>query len=548
MFKLDAAKEAGYSDEEIADYLAQQKKFNINAARESGYTDTEIADYLTLGRQITAGEAFTRAAERSSTAFVRGGADLLKKFGVDTSQRTPPITTEDYEDPLAWMNGSPLPPEGERASLADPTKKQQTDLEREQEYRIGLRQQTGASIGGIVTGALTDPTNLVAFTAKTITKGALQLGGLGSVTGAVEPVYEEMGDSRLQNIAIGTGLGAVIGGGFGALGARAARKVAEVEAPDVTPPAPKTREEIEAGLPKIETNESLPSLLSKAPEADQKYVDNVLSRYGDDEPLSAPVLKDLADNVESKPLAALFRGAADVAEAADPDKQLTKALTKQADDLNKATVAPSESRVLSTESLDYANRTGDYRDWLTTSAVRLADLRPEQFKRMVDPENPYKGQNIKVLLNQAGEYDEVLEQVLGAIDGRVKYERQTGKTFADINKDAAMIPEEVAVDALVNRKVEELLPPEVLAAGVKATARAIQDLHAGQELARVAKELGSDEAYAVLQAQMSKAASLLASLEGNSSNLGRALAYQKQLKQLVAANRQLPGYLGGIKC
>ena len=151
-------------------------------------------------------------------------------------------------------------------------------------------------------------------------------------------------------------------------------------------------------------------------------------------------------------------------------------------------------------------------------------------------------------MNRANEYDETLEQVFGALQGRFKYERQTGKTFAQITEEGAMIPEEVAVQALVNRKVEELLPPEILAAGVKATAQAIKDLHAGQELARVAKELGSDEAYAVLQAQMSKAASLLASLEGNSSNLGRALSYQRQLKELVSANRQLPGYLGGFKC
>jgi hypothetical protein len=500
------------------------------------------------GEKVTAGQAFTRAAERSATAFTRGGAELLKKFGVDTSQPTPSPATEGYDDPLAWMNGTSLSAEAQRSSLATPGERQLTDLEREQEYRIGLKQQTGASVAGLLTGALADPTNLVGFGAKTITKGALQLGSLGAVTGAIEPVYEEFDDSRLQNIALGTAVGGVFGAGFGALGARAARKQAEVEAPTTTPEIPKTREQIEAELPKIDVNENLPTLLSKAPEGDQKYVDSVLSRYDDDEPLSAPVLKDLADNVEDKNLSALFKGAADVVESTDPEKQLAKAAAKQQDDLAKATTDVPESRSLSTNSIEYAEKTGDYRDWLTTSSVRLADIRPEQFKRMVDPENKFKGQNVKVLLNRANEYDETLEQVFGALQGRFKYERQTGKTFAQITEEGAMIPEEVAVQALVNRKVEELLPPEILAAGVKATAQAIKDLHAGQELARVAKELGSDEAYAVLQAQMSKAASLLASLEGNSSNLGRALSYQRQLKELVSANRQLPGYLGGFKC
>jgi hypothetical protein len=505
-------------------------------------------NYLS-GEEISAGQAFTRAAERTATAFTRGGAELLKKFGVDTSQPTPPPATEGYDDPLAWMNGTSLSAEAQRSSLATPGERQLTDLEREQEYRIGLKQQKAASIAGALTGALADPTNLVGFGAKTITKGMLELGSLGAVTGAVEPVYEEFpDDSRLRNIAVGAAVGAGAGGVFGYLGARAARKAAEVEAPTTTPEVPKTREEIEAELPKIDVNENLPTLLSKAPEGDQKYVDSVLSRYDDDEPLSAPVLKNLANNVEDKNLSALFKGAADVVESTDPEKQLAKAAAKQEDDLAKATTDVPESRALSTNSIEYAEKTGDYRDWLTTSSVRLADIRPEQFKRMVDPENKFKGQNVKVLLNRANEYDETLEQVFGALQGRFKYERQTGKTFAQITEEGAMIPEEVAVQALVNRKVEELLPPEILAAGVKATAQAIKDLHAGQELARVAKELGSDEAYAVLQAQMSKAASLLASLEGNSSNLGRALSYQRQLKELVSANRQLPGYLGGFKC
>ena len=522
---------------------------DLNAILNNDLTKLSDASlrYIT-GDKVTAGKAFTRAAERGATAFTRGGSELLKKFGVDTSQATPPVSTEGYDDPLSWMNGSPLAPEGQRSSLADPTKRQLTDAEREQEYRIGLKEQTAASLTGYVTGALADPTNLVGFAAKTITKGALQLGGLGAVTGAVEPVYEEFGDSRLENVAYGAGLGAVFGGAFGALGARAARKQAEVTSSDTPAVTPKTREEIEAELPKIEVDDSLPTLLAKAPEADQKYVDSVLSRYDDADPLSAPVLKDLSEKVEDKNLSALFKGAADVVESTDPAKKIDDALAKQADDLNKATVDAGETRALATNSLEYAEKTGDYRDWLTTSAVRLADLRPEQFKMMVDPNNKFKNQNVKVLLGKTNEYDDVLEQVLGAIQGRVKYERQTGKTFADIDADAKMIPEEVGVQALLNRKVEELLPPEVTGAAIKATARAIEDLHAGRELARVAKELGSDEAYAVLQAQMGKAASLIASLEGNGSNLGRALTYQKQIRKLVAENRELPKYLGGLQC
>jgi hypothetical protein len=494
-------------------------------------------------REMGAGETFARGAERGATALIRGGADLLKKSGIDVGA-TESAPTPDYGDPLDWMNGSPLSPESQRTSLADTTKKQLTDLEREREFRIGVDQNPVSGITGYIAGAVADPTNLVGIGAKTVTKGALNLGLFGAATGAVEPVYEEFDDSRLTNIALGGTVGAVLGGGVGYLAQKAAKSSAQVDVG--TGPAPKTREEIEAELPKLEPTESLPSLLAKAPEADQKYVDSILSRYEDDDPIPVAVLRQTAETVTDNKLAALFRGAADTIEAADPDKQITKALQQQEAALTSAAVDAAPSRALSVDALSTAERTGDYRDYLTTSAVRMADIRPEQFKRMVDPSNPFSGQNVKVLVTKNMEDTDVLEQIYGALEGRLKYERQTGKTFKEISEDA--VPEEVALDALINRKVEELLPPEVLSSATKATARAINELHNGRELARVAKELGSDEAYAVLQSQMSRAASLLASLEGNSSNLGRALAYQKELKKLVDANKQLPNYLGGFKC
>jgi hypothetical protein len=551
MFKIDAAKEEGYTDEEIANYLAQQNNFNIKSAREEGYTDEEIADYLALGREITAAEAYGRATERLATGFTRGGAELLKEAGIDTSQAEPVVETPGYEDPLAWMSSTPLSIEQERSSIAAPGERQLTDIERQQEYEIGLRRQTGASIGGIVTGAIVDPTNLVGFTAKTITKGMLQLGSLGALTGAVEPVYEEFGDDRLTNIAIGTGVGGILGGGFGALAARQARKATELnkaatEAPDASV---KTREQIEAELPKLEPTDNLPSLLSKAPEADQTYVDNILSRYDDDEPIPVNVLNQIADNVEDKNVAALFRGASKRATEAVPENQAVKAFDERQAKITQATTdAPTDS-AMSKSSIESAQRTKDYRDYLTTSVTRLADIPPTQFAKMTASDNPYKDQNFKMLISRLGADDPDLQQIYGGIQGRIRYERQSGKTFQEITKQALdEVPESVAINALINKKVEEILPPEIYASAIKATGKAVDDLLNAQDLARYARESGSEEAYAVLQSQMSQAASLISALEGNASNLGRALAYQKTLKNLIDSNSQLPGYLGGVKC
>jgi hypothetical protein len=45
-FDLDGARKAGYSDDEIADFLSTQHKFDVAGARKSGYQSNEIVDFL----------------------------------------------------------------------------------------------------------------------------------------------------------------------------------------------------------------------------------------------------------------------------------------------------------------------------------------------------------------------------------------------------------------------------------------------------------------------------------------------------------------------
>jgi len=550
MFRVDAAKQAGYTDAEIADYLAQQNNFDVKAARESGYDDTEIADYLAIGREIGAAEAAGIGFERAATAEIRGGSELL--FGKPEEQ-APAVETAGYEDPLAWMNGTPLSAEPERSSIAAPGERQLTDDEREQLYRVALRQQTAASLGGALTGAIASPSSFVGgLVTKNALQGAVTVGGFGAATGAIEPVYEDLGDSRLQNAAIGLAVGVTLGGAIGTVTSRLARKADDVnkaatEAPDA---AVKTREQIEAELPKLTPTDNLPSLLSKAPEVDQSYVDKILSRYDDDEVIPVSVLDNIADTVEDKDLSALFKNASKAATEAVPENQVAKAAQQQQESLTAAATEPvTGGRALSKNTVEYAQKTGDYRDYLTTSVTRLSQIPPNQFAKMTASENPYSGQNFKMLISRLGAEDPDLQQILGGIQGRMKYERQSGKTFEDITRQALNeVPENVAIDALLSKKVEEILPPEIYASAIKATGRAVDDLLNAQDLARYARESGSEEAYAVLQSQMSRAASLVSALEGNASNLGRALAYQKTLKTLIDTNRELPGYLGGVQC
>lgn len=46
MFDAEAARKAGYSDAEIAEYLASQQQFDAKAARKAGYSDTELIAHL----------------------------------------------------------------------------------------------------------------------------------------------------------------------------------------------------------------------------------------------------------------------------------------------------------------------------------------------------------------------------------------------------------------------------------------------------------------------------------------------------------------------
>lgn len=46
-FDVEAAKKEGYTDKDIADYLAKKKGFNVEGARKEGYSDADIVSHLT---------------------------------------------------------------------------------------------------------------------------------------------------------------------------------------------------------------------------------------------------------------------------------------------------------------------------------------------------------------------------------------------------------------------------------------------------------------------------------------------------------------------
>jgi hypothetical protein len=508
-FNVLAAKKEGYTDAEIADYLAQQSDFDAASARQEGYSDKEILAYLNR-QDFSFGEAFMAGAKAEVGSELTGAKQLL----------------------------------GGEASEAET---EAENLARQAEEERGFATFLGRAAGGLINPSTLIPGALLYKGAKGLIVGGAAAGG---AAGFLRPLYEEEDLGRGATAVLGAGLGAAIGGAAGVVAKRFGSKVdSQVEA---SPNASKTREEIEASLPALGPSEdALPVLLSKAPEADQQYVNSVLSRYevGDEIPYS--VVNDIADKVQDKQLAALFKDLSKPVTDTAQNKFVSKEEALNTP-MTKAAVE-SGSEVSAAKAMSdvegIAAKTGDYRDYLKTSATRFADIRPEQFARMIDPVNPFKGANVKALVSKADADQEVLQQVYGALQGRLKYERQAGKTFDQITSEGLRsIPESVAVDAVLNKKIQEILPPEVLAAAYNGMRSAIDDLANARELARVAREMGSEEGYAVLQSMMGKAASLLSAVEGNASNLGRALAYQKRLNHLINKDQKLIPFLGGRSC
>jgi hypothetical protein len=496
---------------------------------------------LLAGEEFGAGETFARGAERGATGFIRGGADVLRKAGIDVgATEQTGVVPEGYVDPLTGMMGAPVSPE--TTSLAAPGQRQLTDFEREQEYRAMLEQRPVTAIGGYLAGAIAgDPTNLVAFSAKTALQGATQLGALGGAQAAIEPVYEEFGDSRLRNIAFGAGLGALAG--------RFARKADEAAAKmeGDAPPVTKTREEIEAELPSLTPAEQPATLLSKLPDADQSIVDKVLSRYEDVDLLPNKAFDEVADALESTnpQAAALFRGAK---EPPDTVAQQQAALIKAGFDQKASIQSAKVTDDAFAESSSYlkAEKTGDYRDFLT-DPIRNYPLSPTQFAKMIAPENPFKGQNLKTALSRDEKMTDALSQLIGPTFGRFNREK-AAKTWEQVEIKGESVPYETVVSAFVNRKQEEVLGAELTSKISKALASELNQLDQLKDVARLAKEQNNEEMYAYIAQRFATVNALSSSLDGNISNLGRALAYTKQVKKIINSNGTLPPYLGGLKC
>lgn len=151
-----------------------------------------------LTGNISAGEAFLSNVERGVTASMRGAGQLIRQAVPSAFEQTvAPSSPEEVQ--LPQFTETP-------------------DIERERKARMAREVRPIAGYGGLITGAVADPLNLIPVARATnVVRGITGGATAGALAGTLEPTFEEFGDSRVQNIAVGTAFGGAVGGVIGKL-------------------------------------------------------------------------------------------------------------------------------------------------------------------------------------------------------------------------------------------------------------------------------------------------------------------------------------------
>jgi hypothetical protein len=175
-FNIIAAKREGYTDAEIAEYLAERKGFNLAGAREEGYSDSDIVAHLTK-QEMSIGESFMAGAKAEAFNEISG---------------------------IRQIAGGEL---------------SASDIEAENLARISQESNPISTLAGRFAGSLLNFSTLlpgsVLFKGW---RGVAAAGSLGGAAGgAVQPIYTEDDMGRLASGAFGAAGGAVLGGLAGKL-------------------------------------------------------------------------------------------------------------------------------------------------------------------------------------------------------------------------------------------------------------------------------------------------------------------------------------------
>jgi hypothetical protein len=167
IFDVIAAKKEGYSEDEIAQYLAQQSGFNYSAALEEGYKPKEILNHLNK-TGATPFETFKQSARQEIGSEITGARQLLGQEPTDTAEES---------------------------------------LRRQMEAENPVAGVLGTIAGGLINPSSLLPGAVFFKGAKGLIAGGAVAGG---ISGALQPKYEEEDLGRLASTGLGVVGGATI--------------------------------------------------------------------------------------------------------------------------------------------------------------------------------------------------------------------------------------------------------------------------------------------------------------------------------------------------
>jgi len=253
-FDVKAAKQEGYSDADIADYLAKQKGFDVKAARKEGYSDAEIVNHLSgqpaeVAPDVNESRAETeRLLAQPVPVQPQASPSVMEQmFGLGSP--TARVIKGAVVDPLLAIN--------QMAAQVFPEVITQKANQLVNKYEQATNEARGSTsfdpyqlAGGILSPAAKLSLGTKGTGAGKYIKGAAE----GLIAGmALTPVQVQEDDYATQKLIQG-GLGAILGGGI-----------------------PMT---IDAAKMAVRIIQSLPISEAAKQRALQKYVGNLIDRPG----------------------------------------------------------------------------------------------------------------------------------------------------------------------------------------------------------------------------------------------------------------------------
>jgi hypothetical protein len=328
-------------------------------SRDLSKVSDEGLNYLT--KNVGAGEAFLSNVERGVTASMRGAGQLIRQAAPSAFEQTvAPSSPEEVQ--LPQFTETP-------------------DIERERKARMAREVRPVAGYGGLITGAVADPLNLIPVARATnVARGIAGGATAGALAGALEPTFQEFGDSRLQNIAVGTAFGGAVGGVIGKLfgkeidniskGLKTTDEVsptstAAVEQPTTTTPATFESPEVQRIIEELGSTGAVPrqaALLSEQPPrmgfAEFMQREQARVAPGEATQQEAALLRPLAEEPPTGPTGLARVMQMEQQRLADEQPNVGALLTKRSDDYFTQTARVADEGISTPKVQQLAKDTG----------------------------------------------------------------------------------------------------------------------------------------------------------------------------------------------